>query len=59
MIDTIVKDLENLRIELDSIIKRVDYVEENIAFNYLAEAKDMMGMARLKLEKSRGIPLKP
>jgi len=45
----IIKELEELRIKLDAIIKQVNYVEQNVAFNYLVEAKDMMGMAQLKL----------
>jgi len=49
--EQIIDELEELRIKLDSIIKRIDYVELNIEFNYLTEAKDMMGMAQLKLGK--------
>lgn len=49
MNEQIIKDLEELRIKLDTIIKQVNYVEQNIAFNYLVEAKDMMGMAQRNL----------
>jgi hypothetical protein len=49
--EEIIDELEELRIKLDSIIKRVDFGEQNSAFRHLADAKDLMGMAQLDLGK--------
>ena len=45
----LIDELEELRIKLDSIIKRVDY--DNPAFQRLVNAKDEMGHAQFDLQE--------
>lgn len=45
----LIKDIERLRIELDSLIKQVDYNDQFSAWSHLVNAKDSMGMAQLDL----------
>jgi hypothetical protein len=45
----LIKELEEMRIKLDSMIKRVDY--ENPAFDILLNAKDMLGYAQFDLNQ--------
>lgn len=44
------KRIEDLRIELDSIIKEVDYGQSCDCFDYLVKAKDNMGYAIFELQ---------
>lgn len=48
----LIADIEKLRIELDSLIKKVKFHDTNgvEVFHLLVEAKDKMGMAQLKLQ---------
>lgn len=45
-----IQQLEELRIKIDSLIKKIDYKDQNEVFNYLVDAKDKMGLAQLKLK---------
>lgn len=48
---TLQEKIEDLRVQLDFIIKQVDYQEDLQCFKYLCEAKDQMGLAQLALIK--------